>query len=239
MEKAYHITTRNGSELGPFTETEVREGIRSNRFTANDLAWTVGQAEWLPLHTLLRPPPPPNLSLLPQVSNKSIGKAVDNKSRDTVVGILVLGIAAYVYLQLPDGSSNETPNGPLKHKSTEASQKRVVKPLPTGNQAIKDYEAASDTPGTTVERDEARDAVKRSQRGRTLEFEGTVDDVESDKKITVQLDSGNYANVDFSNSSPQIRDLKKSTFIRFTAMIDEFGTGIFIKHDLTSAVLIP
>lgn len=43
-----HIA-RNHQSLGSFSEAAVREGINSGRFSASDLAWREGMAEWKPL----------------------------------------------------------------------------------------------------------------------------------------------------------------------------------------------
>ena len=40
---------RHGQSLGSFNEEEVREGISSKRFIAEDLAWRAGMNDWLPL----------------------------------------------------------------------------------------------------------------------------------------------------------------------------------------------
>jgi hypothetical protein len=40
---------RDGSSLGVFTETEVREGLAAGRFRPSDLAWRQGMATWTPL----------------------------------------------------------------------------------------------------------------------------------------------------------------------------------------------
>jgi hypothetical protein len=40
---------RGGTSLGTFSEDEVREGLRSGRFTGTDLAWKEGMASWQPL----------------------------------------------------------------------------------------------------------------------------------------------------------------------------------------------
>jgi hypothetical protein len=43
-----HVS-RGATNLGAFAETEVREGLRSGRFTATDLGWREGMANWQPL----------------------------------------------------------------------------------------------------------------------------------------------------------------------------------------------
>jgi hypothetical protein len=43
---------KNGQKLGPFDESQISEGIKNGQFTLDDLAWSEGQAEWLPLMNL-------------------------------------------------------------------------------------------------------------------------------------------------------------------------------------------
>lgn len=62
---------RDGSKLGEFTDDEIREGLRSGRFSGTDPAWTEGMADWKPLAEwpdygpvvpplpAAAPPPPP------------------------------------------------------------------------------------------------------------------------------------------------------------------------------------
>jgi hypothetical protein len=57
-----HIA-RNQQTLGTFGEEEVREGIRSGRFSSEDLVWQVGMETWKPLGEMaplwgLETPPP-------------------------------------------------------------------------------------------------------------------------------------------------------------------------------------
>jgi hypothetical protein len=44
----FHIN-RSGTNLGTFSEDEVREGLRSGKFTGTDLGWREGMATWQPL----------------------------------------------------------------------------------------------------------------------------------------------------------------------------------------------
>jgi len=44
----FHIN-RNGTNLGTFSEDEVRDGLRSGKFFATDLGWREGMATWQPL----------------------------------------------------------------------------------------------------------------------------------------------------------------------------------------------
>src|SRR5437588_4821783 len=44
----FHIN-RNGTNLGTFSEDEVRDGLRSGKFFATDLGWREGMATWEPL----------------------------------------------------------------------------------------------------------------------------------------------------------------------------------------------
>lgn len=43
-----HIA-RHGESLGSFTEEEIKEGIRSQRFVGEDLSWRSGMSDWRPL----------------------------------------------------------------------------------------------------------------------------------------------------------------------------------------------
>ena len=54
--------SKNGQQLGPFTDAQIHEGLSQGRFTAFDLAWREGSPQWTPLSVVLGfPPPPPAL----------------------------------------------------------------------------------------------------------------------------------------------------------------------------------
>ena len=44
----FHIN-RSGTNLGTFSEDEVRDGLRSGKFAGTDLGWREGMATWQPL----------------------------------------------------------------------------------------------------------------------------------------------------------------------------------------------
>lgn len=47
---SYHIA-QNGAPAGVFTEAEIQSGLQSGRFSPNDLLWSEGMSEWLPVAT--------------------------------------------------------------------------------------------------------------------------------------------------------------------------------------------
>lgn len=87
--------------------------------------------------------------------------------------------------------------------------------------------------GTSLQKEQH----KQKYLGKTLEFKGRVQDVITNNSVEVMLDVSNYANVTFS--STDVSSWSKGKLIQFTAVIEEFGTGILIKHDLGEAKLIP
>lgn len=44
---------KNGQQLGPFNETEVRDKMNAGQFTPNDWGWYEGLTNWQPLSTLM------------------------------------------------------------------------------------------------------------------------------------------------------------------------------------------
>ena len=67
-------------------------------------------------------------------------------------------------------------------------------------------------------------------------FVGDVRDIESETRLTVGIDSGNYANVYFKK--PVAEKLHKDDSIRFTGKITHFGTGILTHHTIRDADLL-
>jgi general secretion pathway protein G len=58
---------KNGQQLGPFDESQISDGIKNGQFTLEDLSWSEGQVEWVPLRILWQipqtfPPVPQNTS---------------------------------------------------------------------------------------------------------------------------------------------------------------------------------
>jgi hypothetical protein len=58
---------RGTTNLGAFTEEEVREGLRTGRFVMNDLAWREGMENWKPLSEFAEFTAPPVEPALPSV----------------------------------------------------------------------------------------------------------------------------------------------------------------------------
>lgn len=50
--------SRDGIEIGEWTETEVRGFYQEGRLVDTDCYWTEGMTQWTPLSRLIRPPPP-------------------------------------------------------------------------------------------------------------------------------------------------------------------------------------
>ncbi len=108
---------------------------------------------------------------------------------------------------------------------SKSSADRPSGSIPDGNRAIADAYK-----GTTLQKDRHKEANK----GKTFNFEGEVEDVTDTYKVKIELDSGNYANVDFKEA---VDKLEKGSQIKFRATIEEFGTGILINHKLINAEL--
>src|ERR1700747_131704 len=73
---------KDGQQLGPFTQSQILEQLRSGTLSPNDFAWTEGYANWLPLSEIVRidsqppePPPAPPIS-----ADKSESVAAKNPS---------------------------------------------------------------------------------------------------------------------------------------------------------------
>jgi len=74
---------RAGTNLGIFAEEDVRDGLRTGRFTPTDLGWREGMAQWQPLSQFpefasaeQKAPPPPGAGE-PQPSPPAPGAAVE------------------------------------------------------------------------------------------------------------------------------------------------------------------
>lgn len=49
---------KDGKQLGPFSEDQLRSMIESGMLTSSDLAWHDGRPDWSPLWQILGTPPP-------------------------------------------------------------------------------------------------------------------------------------------------------------------------------------
>ena len=109
----------------------------------------------------------------------------------------------------------------------DSDSKKPIGEMPEGNRILIN---ATDK-GTTLQRED----LQAQYRGKTLVFQGKVEDVVSSLKAEIQIDASHYANVKFTE--PEARSLQIGQQINFTATIGEFGSGILIKHDLINAQL--
>ncbi len=64
--------TKNQEVQGPYSASEIRNRILSDRFTGNDLGWQEGMSDWIPLSDLLNSIPDNSLKI-PNISRKSSG----------------------------------------------------------------------------------------------------------------------------------------------------------------------
>jgi len=89
---------KNGQQLGPFTESQVGEMLKSGQIALEDLAWTEGMEEWKPLSSFehLQPIPsqasPPTPLPLPY-KDRSVGL--------TIFGILTILLGCLAGLFVP------------------------------------------------------------------------------------------------------------------------------------------
>ena len=49
---------KDGQQLGPFSESELRTQLSGGRINETDLAWAEGNTDWQPLSTILQPTRP-------------------------------------------------------------------------------------------------------------------------------------------------------------------------------------
>ncbi len=102
------IIHRHGSEYGPYTLEETKQHLASGALLEDDLAWTEGGTEWVPLKNLLSqlPPPPSDQApapLLPQQKEPSAATKIQPKAGSSlnryVVGcVFSAGVVALVIL---------------------------------------------------------------------------------------------------------------------------------------------
>jgi len=105
---------RNGERHGPYTESDVRQWLRSGQLSREDLAWYEGLADWQPLSVLFpdsiaetpsptntAPPMPPPL----QISNSSLEDYAGFWQRfgAWVIDLLVLTVPCIVVFYAMDG----------------------------------------------------------------------------------------------------------------------------------------
>lgn len=123
-------------------------------------------------------------------------------------------------------AEDESPSS--SQQTTIQSQNAEVLPPKTaeGNDII-----ANVSEGTTLQ----QDRYKQKYLGTRQYFKGSVYDVTAEDALEVQLDSGNYAKVKFKTAN--VGSFKEGQIIRFSAAIEEFGTGILFRHVLGDAQL--
>jgi|GEM_PF-3932343 len=92
---------KNGEQLGPFTELQVAEMLKSGQLAPEDLAWTEGMDEWKPLSSFenLPPLPAPPSPLAAQATPPSAVKKTKPLARwSLILGIIFLAGCGIVLL---------------------------------------------------------------------------------------------------------------------------------------------
>jgi len=91
---------QDGQKTGPFTNDELREKTYSGELSRSTLACAEGEAEWLPLETLLsrtQQPPPPTA---PLSVTMGLEKLRDPKEKTTLVWLYIASVPAWLLLLL-------------------------------------------------------------------------------------------------------------------------------------------
>lgn len=228
----YHIS-KNEQQIGPLTESELSTGFLTGRFSSTDLVWKVGTSDWVPLCTII-PPPLPQYStsaFLPQqVSPNALHAAVPTKEKTGCLSLIGYGFLVIILLGVfgaifgdskSDGTDSD--NAPL---TVEQKEKEAFRKANNGNIVI-----SNAFEGTTFQKEQ----YQQKHLGKRYFFKGKVDDVESERVITVMLDGSNHANVTFQTED--VSGYKEGKVVYFSAVIEAFGTGILINHDLGEAKL--
>ncbi len=220
----YHIF-KDGQQVGPFAENEVTAGVHSGRFDPNDLVWTEGFADWQKLSAVFPslqvvrnniPPIPP--SVMPAIESKT-----EEKFGCThIFGLVLVVIFGLVILGAMFGDSDSSnTKAPLTEEQKANEAKRQAN---DGNAII-----ANASEGTTLQKEQ----YEREHLGKRYLFKGNVTDVKSSRTITVMLDTWNHANVTFQ--SEDVSSFHENKVVYFSAVIEEFGTGMLVRHDLGEA----
>lgn len=101
MSEQYFIA-RGGEQAGPYTLDQMQKMQEAGQLLPSDMAWTEGQADWLPLSQIVgdtsSPPPPPTPSPTPSPTPE-----VKNTGKSILIVRILLGlllIAAIVIASL-------------------------------------------------------------------------------------------------------------------------------------------
>lgn len=227
----FHIN-KDGQQMGPFNQEELSAGLNSGRFSQNDLVWKVGTADWVPLSTIVAPPLPMGSPLVPQQislnSPLSSPPAKEGGGCLRFIGYAVLTVIGLgiIGAMFGDSDSSSSEGGSPVLLSEEQKAKEAFQRANDGNAII-----AKAFEGTSFQKEQ----YEQRHLGRRYYFKGNVTDVKSERRITVMLDAGNHANVTFDTTD--VSSFKEDKVVYFSAVIEAFGTGILINHDLGEAKL--
>ncbi len=242
----YHIS-HNNQPFGPFSEQEIRDALKLNKFQLTDHVWAEGMDEWQPIYkvfsitlppTLPPPPPLPRPTIVvesptvmhpvlyePPLPRRSPGFwekfqqgtppqpaiHVNIKKHGCGSGCATVFVICLVLIVLVAIFQEKKPG-------------LADKPSPPGNLAI-------------IQQEKSTTANKTALLGKTYLFRCIVHDVQTDRNLIVQVDTGNYCNVTFASPTPQLLNLRKGQIIQFSATLRSFGTGILTHHQLDNANL--
>jgi hypothetical protein len=70
---------KDGQQLGPFSESELRTHLSSGSINETDLAWVEGNSDWQPLSTILQPARPPLMPVQPAVQPPTVVQVVTSQ----------------------------------------------------------------------------------------------------------------------------------------------------------------
>lgn len=70
---------KDGQQLGPFSELELREHLSNGSVNETDLAWVEGNSDWQPLSTILQTARPPSMPVQPAIQPPTVVQVVTSQ----------------------------------------------------------------------------------------------------------------------------------------------------------------
>lgn len=122
---------KNGVQLGPVEEAELRAKLDSGELSASDLVWSEGMAEWQPAGKVRELfPIPPLPTAIPKIPPLPSGPDIPNYLWQSIVVTILccwpFGIPAIIYAAKVDGLKNRGDIAGAKAASASAKTWCIV-----------------------------------------------------------------------------------------------------------------
>jgi Domain of unknown function (DUF4352)/GYF domain 2 len=128
MKESQYFVYKDDQQSGPFSVKELLEALQLQRIALTDLVWKEGLGEWMPLSSIV-PPPPPKGTLKPSTHGAN-DKAAEISAKAGYVKIIGYALFLVIVISIIGTLSNKESNNVAKDENIDRRNETVIQEIP-------------------------------------------------------------------------------------------------------------